>query len=755
MRAHGAQVAPPATDEETLEGDFERIVYEAPKGDFFVGVLRPIGQAGEARVVGDLAGAKPGEHIRCFGHWVNDARYGRQFRVATFQPVLPSSPVGMERYLASAGIKGIGKKMATRIVSAFGADTFEVLQSSPGRLLEVDGLGRARAHALADAFAQQRAAREVMVFLHGHGLGPALARKICKAYGERAITLVRENPYRLARDVQGIGFRTADRLGRSLGYDARSPERAAAATLHVLETASDDGHLFLPLTEVAQRCAKLEVDGDVVPPAVQRLCEAGEIIVEGAPDDAQASVYLPRYHRAELQAADRLERLLHTPGPALYARADDAIASFESRTGLVLSPGQRAAISRALESKVFVLTGGPGTGKTTIISALIVLTQGRGLKVELCAPTGRAAKRLEEASGQQARTLHRLLEFNPRSGGFLRGPDNLLQVDTVIVDESSMIDLPLFNSLLRAMPASARLVLVGDVDQLPSVGAGDVLRDVIASGVVPVARLSEIFRQAGGSAIVQNAHRINRGELPNLEEGADSDFFHIDRSDGQSAAETILTLVQKHIPRRFNFHPLKDVQVLAPMYKGAAGVERLNLILQAALNPRPGQSATQTAEELLLGAADAVEPKRRLDTLRVGDKVIQTRNNYQKEVFNGDVGLVSEIDHEETLVVVEFEGRAVEYEGEAVEELQLAYALSVHKSQGSEYPVVILSLSKEHFPMLQRNLLYTAVTRGKRLVVVVGARRALELAVQNAKTRERHSKLAERVRALVLQHAPE
>jgi exodeoxyribonuclease V alpha subunit len=585
-------------------------------------------------------------------------------------------------------------------------------------------------------------AREVLVFLHAHGIGPALARKIQRAYGDRAIAVVREDPYRLARDIVGVGFRTADALARSLGIDLASPARAAAAALHVLEAATDEGHLYLPAAELKRRCDLLEVPANVLGEELDRLRERSELVLEGR--GPEAAVYLPRFHRAEVQAAERLAKLVETPGPAPYASGDEAVAGFEHRSGLDLSRGQRQAVARALESKVFVVTGGPGTGKTTLVNALIGLLERRGLRVDLAAPTGRAAKRLDEASGRPARTLHRLLEFNPRSGGFQRGLDNPLRTDALIVDEASMVDLPLFVALVRALPPSARLVLVGDVDQLPSVGAGDVLRDVIASGVIPVARLTEIFRQAGGSAIVENAHRVNRGEMPELTD-RESDFFHVERADAQSTAETILEIVRERIPKRFGLDPLDGIQVLAPMYRGLAGVDNLNRTLQAALNP-PGGRGSEVLE--LTSPGDA--PSARL-ALRVGDKVIQTRNNYEKEVFNGDSGRVIAVDREGPRVVVRFDDRPVTYEGEEVEEIQLAYALSVHKSQGSEYPAVVIALLREHYPMLQRNLLYTAITRGKRLVVIVGARRALDLAVHNASQRERFSGLAERLRVRVLE----
>lgn len=732
-----------AAPDETLEGELERIHWESPKGDFFVASLA-LGDGKRERVVGELGGAKLSERIKCFGRWVEDKKYGRQFRVAYFTPVLPSSPAGIERYLVGVKLKGVGKKTVARIVDHFGEATLDVITSQPERLAEVSGLGASKVALLREAFSVQRASQEVMVFLHTHGLGPGLARRVYKVYGDAAIHLVRENPYQLARDVHGIGFRIADLVGRSLGYDLRSPQRAAGATLHVLETATEDGHLYLPLTELARRAEKLEVEAEALVVAVQQLAEVGDVLVEG--EGETASIYLPRHHAAELSVAHSVERLLHTPGPALYSSAEAAISSFESRTGLRLAQGQTAAVARALASKVFVLTGGPGTGKTTLIKAIISLTEECGLRVLLAAPTGRAAKRLEEASGLRARTIHRLLEFSPKTGHFTRDEERPLNVDTLIVDESSMIDLALFDALTRALPPHARLVLVGDVDQLPSVGAGDVLRDVIASGVVPVARLTEIFRQSGQSAIVESAHRVNRGELPEPGEG-DTDFFHVERPDSASAAQTILELVRERIPRRYGFDPLWDVQVLAPMYKGHAGVEKLNQVLQSALNPNP--AGGPTPEELLLGAGR--DERRRITQLRAGDKVLQLRNNYDKEVFNGDVGRVAEVDDDEGRVVVHFEGKPVTYEGDSVEELQLAYALSVHKSQGSEYPVVVLSLQKEHFPMLQRNLLYTALTRGKKLVVVVGAKRALELAVQNAQHRERYSKLADRLRALVFE----
>jgi exodeoxyribonuclease V alpha subunit len=732
-------------DAEVIEGELGRIVYESPRGDFFVAVLDADDRGTDVRVVGDLAGARTGERLRCHGRWIDDARYGRQFRVSHFAPVLPTTRTGIERYLASAGIKGIGKKTATRIVAHFGAETMDVLTAAPDRLSEVPGLGRAKAELLRGAFSAHREGREALIFLQGLGLGPALARRVHRQYGAETIPIVRDNPYVLAREVQGIGFRIADRVGRALGYDLRSPERGMGAVLHLLEAATDDGHLFLTAAQIGQRAQRLEVDEDVAFGAAQQLFEQGEVLVEG--DGLDAAVYLPKYHRAEVHSAERLERLLRTPGPVLYSSAAEAISEFETKTGLTLAPGQRQAITRALDSKVFVLTGGPGTGKTTLIQALLTLHAGRGLRVDLAAPTGRAAKRLEEAAGQRARTIHRLLEWSPRAGGFQRNQENPLPLDTLIVDEASMIDLPLFNALVRALPASARLVLVGDVDQLPSVGAGDVLRDVIVSGVIPVARLSEIFRQSETSAIVRSAHRVNRGEMPALDD-VDADFFHVERPDGLSAAQTILDLVERRIPQRFGFDPFEQIQVLSPMHKGHAGVERLNQALQAALNPAAEHAPSP--QELLLGPVEGVDTRRTIDRLRVGDKVIQTKNSYDKDVFNGDVGRVQGLDAKAGRVVVRFDGRDVPYEGESLEDLQLAYALSVHKAQGSEYPAVVLSLQREHFPMLQRNLLYTAITRGRRLVVIVGSKRALERAVENAEQRERNTRFAQRLRAAVL-----
>jgi exodeoxyribonuclease V alpha subunit len=733
-----------AAEGEVLEGELERLVYEAPGRDFTVAVLRLACTGAEVRIVGDLSGLRVGEHLRCTGKWVDHPRFGRQFRVEHFAPILPSSTKGIERYLATAGIQGIGPGMAKRLVEKFGTKTFEVLEREPHRLAEVSGIGPSRARALGEAFAARRASREVLAFLHTHGLGPALARKIHRAYGDAAALRVRENPYRLAQEIPGVGFRTADALARSLGYDLNSPERAAAAALYVLESAGEEGHLYLPATELKVRCDKLEVAANVVEEALVLLRERGAIHLEGK--GPHLAVFLEKFYQAEVKTARRLERLLHTPGPALGSEVHSAIAQFERQSGLRLSEGQRLAVARALESKIFVLTGGPGTGKTTLVNAIISLLEHHGARVELAAPTGRAAKRLEEASGRSARTLHRLLEFNPRSGTFQRGPDNPLRCEAVVVDEASMVDLLLFVSLVEALPASARLYLVGDVDQLPSVGAGDVLRDVIASGMVPVARLTEVFRQAGGSAIVESAHRVNRGEMPAASE-EDSDFFHVERDDGPSAARTILDLVQDRIPRRFGFDPIRDVQVLAPMHRGAAGVENLNRLLQEALNPPPAPPRLDLVPE---GEGLDPEPRRPTEVFRMGDKVIQIRNNYLKEVFNGDIGRILLYDPEGPSLTVDFDGRAVSYEGDELEELQLAYALSVHKSQGSEYPVVVLSLLKEHYPMLQRNLLYTALTRGKRLVVVVGSRRALELAVRNASQRERFTRLAERLRQAVI-----
>lgn len=719
-----------AEPEVTLDGTVERFVFRAEDTSWTVARFTTPARE-QVTVVGELVGVQEGLPLRLRGQWVEDKKFGRQFKISTYQLRSPETLVGIEKFLGSGLIPGIGPALAGAMVKKFGHETLQVIEKTPQRLTEVAGIGTQRAASIAEAFAVHAHVQDVMVFLRGHGISPAYAARIIKKYGKDAINVVRANPYRLAHDIWGIGFRKADQIAQALGIARDAPERLEAGLLHALETASEDGHMHVPDEELfAQTAELLGVAQEPLAPRLAAL-EARHFVVRETLGDRGACSALPWAHDAEAVAAARLVQLTRTPARALGLDLHAAIHAFEAVTGVTLATQQRAAVEAALTDKVVVITGGPGVGKTTIVKAIVHLARLVHRKVALCAPTGRAAKRLGEATVAEAMTIHRLLEYQPHEGGFQKGPENPLDVDMVVVDEGSMVDAQLFRAVLDAMRPGAQLVLVGDVDQLPSVGAGAVLQDVIASEAATVIRLTEIFRQAAESKIVLSAHRINRGEVPDLDspQGATSDFYFISRDDPEAARATIVELVAERIPQRFGFDAIEQVQVLAPMHRGELGTAALNQALQARLNPGP-------APELTRG--DRV--------YRRGDKVMQLRNDYDKGVFNGDIGLVIGVDSGAGSLTVDFDGRIASYERAELDQLAHAYAVSIHKSQGSEYPVVVLPLATQHYMMLQRSLLYTAVTRGKRLVVIVGSKRAVSLAVKNADARRRYTWLAERVR---------
>jgi exodeoxyribonuclease V alpha subunit len=676
---------------------------------------------------GMLAMAAEGEVLELHGHWERHRRFGDQFRVDAYTPRAPRTPDAIAAYLGSGLVKGLGPVLAGRLVDRFGAATLEIIEAAPERLREVPGVGARKAAALTDAWAKQRAVREVMLFLQGQGVSPAWAARIYRHYGPGAVAAVKADPYRLARDVPGIGFKIADDIARKLGIPADAPRRIEAGALHVLRSFSDAGHCFAPRVDLCEQArAALGVDVDLVGGAVDRLTERGEMVAEPRRDLSPA-MWLPELRDAEVRLAGRLRALGAAAVRPVTDAPDKALAWFEEESGLKLADSQRRAVEAALREPVLVITGGPGTGKTTLTRAIVRLHERKRRTVALAAPTGRAAKRLGEACGLDASTIHRLLEFDPRQGVFQRNADEPLAADLVVVDEASMLDLPLAEALCAAVPVGARLVLVGDVDQLPPVGAGNVLRDVIESRAVPVVRLTQVFRQGKGSDIVHAAHAINAGEMPHASGDPHGEFHLVEREDPDQALETIVELVTARIPRAFGLDPLADVQVLAPMRKGRCGIEGLNEALRERLVP-PGP-------ELRRGATG----------FRPGDKVMQLKNNYELEVFNGDLGRVVEVNLEEGQLAVSFDGRLVSYASDELDQLVLALAISVHKSQGSEYPAVVMPLLSEHYIMLQRNLLYTAVTRARRLVVLVGGRRAVGRAVHNARVGERHTRLAERL----------
>jgi exodeoxyribonuclease V alpha subunit len=730
--AYSAAVAD-AEPEELLDGTVERYVFRAEESGFVV--ARFITVAHElVTVVGELVEVQEGLPLRLRGRWIVDRKYGRQFRIETYQPRTPETLIGIERFLGSGIIPGIGPELAKRLVAKFGMDTLEVIDRAPARLTEVIGIGAARAGKIAEAFVAHRHVQDVMVFLRSLNVSAAFAARIYKRYGKDSIAIVRANPYRLAHEVWGIGFRTADAIAEQLGIARDAPERLEAGLLHALETSSEDGHLHRPDVELLAATAELlGIDGALLPPRLAAL-EARRLVVREPLGDRGPCTSLPWAHEAEVEAAQLLAALTRTVAPAFPLDVHAAVHAFEAVTTVTLAAQQRRAVEAALVDKCVVITGGPGVGKTTIVKAIVHLAELGKRKVALAAPTGRAAKRLGEATVHEAMTIHRLLEYAPHEGGFQRGRENPLDVDMLVVDEASMVDAQLFRAVLAALRPEARLVLVGDVDQLPSVGAGAVLADVIASEAATVIRLTEIFRQAAESKIVVSAHEINSGRLPALEPPAagTTDFYFIARDDPEAARATLVELVAERIPQRFGFDAITQVQVLAPMHRGDLGTSALNHALQERLNP-----AVAGATELTRG--DRV--------FRRGDKVMQLRNDYDKAVFNGDIGVIAAIDGDEAIVRVDFDGRTATYERAELDQLVHAYAVSIHKSQGSEYPAVVLSIATQHYMMLQRSLLYTGVTRGKRLVVIVGSKRAVALAVKNADARRRYTWLAERVRA--------
>jgi len=726
----------PDDAETTLEGTVERVVYSGGDGTFTVARLKLERGGDVVTVVGSLVGVPAGAVLRVSGRFETTQRFGDQFRVTRYTEVAPQTIEGLRRYLGSGLIKGIGPEFASRIVDRFGIETLEILDRDPGRISEVPGIGPSRARAIRTAWSAQREVRKVMVFLQGYGVSPAFAARIYKKYGAAAIARVREDPYRLAFDVWGIGFLSADKLAAALGVARDAPSRAEAGVRHVLDDEDGNGHVYVPRPRLAQKAAALlDLPEDSAEAAIDRLAKTGDIALDASVvDDPRApAVYEAGLYRAETALAAGMRKLLAAPAPRLEIDEPRALAWYEHEAGIALARQQAEAVKTALAAKVAVITGGPGVGKTTIVRGIVSILRRKGVAVALAAPTGRAAKRLADATGVPASTLHRLLEWRPAEASFARNAARPLEADVLIVDEASMVDVRLGADLVAALPSSARLVLVGDVDQLPSVGPGTVLADVIASGAVPVVRLTEIFRQAAQSLIVVNAHRIHDGDMPELGgTGAERDFFRdfffLEEDDPAKAAALIRDLVSTRLPRKYGLQP-HEIQVLSPMHRGELGAGNLNALLQEAL--------TTGAQGVERGARN----------LRIGDKVMQVRNDYDKEVWNGDCGVIERIDTENEALTIRFDDRPVEYGYDELDTVALAYAATVHKSQGSEYAAVVIPIHTQHYVMLQRNLLYTAVTRGKRLVVLVGTRKALSLAVRNADVAARCSGLAARLRA--------
>lgn len=716
---------------EILNGHIERLTYQNEETGFTVAKVAVSGRAGLVTAVGRMIRPLPGELVELKGHWENHPSYGPRFQIEAYETKAPASSAGLKKYLASGLVKGIGPVLAERIVDKFGPETLEILEAKPHRLTEVEGLGRKKREAIIEAWREGLELRRLMIFLEEFGLGPAAAARVARRLGPEAERLVRENPYRLSYEVEGIGFLTADKVAASLGLARAHPRRVEAGLLYVLTKKAEEGHCFCPTDELFNQAREfLEVDPEALSQALARLILNDQVRPEHQDEPGRENIFLAPLYRAETKAAQRLDILLKTPARVQVPRPEKALAWAESQLGLALAPGQKEAVLAALTEKALLITGGPGTGKTTITRAITTIYGALTNRLALASPTGRAAKRLSQATGRPAKTLHRLLEFTP-GGGFSRGPKNPLKADLVLVDETSMLDIYLLGQLLGATPPEAGLILVGDRDQLPSVGPGNVLGDLIDSGRLKVAELKDIFRQTRQSRIVLAAHQINRGRRPESSPGPDGDFYFLEENEPERVLEKIVHLLTRRLPDKLGLDPIRDMVVLTPMHKGLLGSANLNAVLGGALNHRPGPGLVQAER-----------------TFRAGDKVIQLKNNYEQGVFNGDLGLVAEVDPGPGELKVDYDGRLVTYNHRELMDLSLAYALTIHKSQGSEFPVVIVPLTTQHFIMLRRNLVYTAVTRGRRFVVLVGSAKALDLAVGNDQETRRHTALARRLRLL-------
>jgi exodeoxyribonuclease V alpha subunit len=729
--AHMAESS--GTPTEQLAGSVERVTFHSEETGFCVLRVKVRGHRDLETVVGTAPSITPGEYVECEGWWVTDRTHGLQFKTVHLRVVPPTTLEGIEKYLGSGMVKGIGPHFAKKLVGAFGEQVFEVIEQKPDRMTELEGIGPKRKKRVVDAWAEQKVIRSIMVFLHSHGVGTARAVRIYKTYGDDAIAKVRENPYRLALDIHGIGFKTADALAQRLGIPKDAVIRAQAGVRHVLQEFADDGHCAVIQAELVDTATTmLEIPVSIIEHAIELELQEENLIAESI--DGKSCLFLTPLYRAEVSVASSLMRLLE--GALPWGQIDPAVAIpwVEKKTDRILSPSQRDAVAQVLTSKVTVITGGPGVGKTTIVMSILKALQAKRMRVLLCAPTGRAAKRLTESTGVEAKTIHRLLAFDPKGHGFTHGQTNPLAADLVVVDEVSMVDVVLMHQLLRAIPDQAAVLLVGDVDQLPSVGPGSVLSDIITSGRIPTVTLTEIFRQAATSQIIVNAHRINQGKMPVESDDTESDqtvrdFYVIPAETPEDIQDKLLRVVTERIPQRFGLHPIRDVQVLTPMNRGSLGVRALNVALQQALNPDATPQITRFGW-----------------TYAPGDKVIQTVNNYDKDVFNGDIGHVERVDTEDGVITLNFDGREVAYELGELDEVALAYTATVHKSQGSEYPAIVIPMATQHYPMLERNLLYTGVTRGKQLVVIIGQPKALAIAVRTIKSMRRLTNLAKRLR---------
>ena len=718
---------------ERLRCVVERITYHNEQNGWSVLRCAASGFTELVTVVGSMPETHVGAVLTLTGSWKVDARYGRQFAAETFEETLPATVYGIEKYLGSGLVKGVGPKFASRIVREFGERTLDVIEETPDELLRVPGIGKVRVERIKKSWAEQKEIKNIMIFLQSHDVSTSHATKIYKTYGNDSISVVKENPYRLADDIWGIGFKTADSIAEKLGFSHEKFERLRSGLLYTLNRLADDGHCYATRDQLMKAGSELlDVGQELLSITLDDMIRAGDVKTDSIPQEDPdevpgTAIYLPPFYYAESGTARRLGQIFSS-APSVQVGPLGLREQIERATGMRYDPVQMQAIETAVNSKVFVLTGGPGTGKTTTTQGILTAFRDAGAGILLAAPTGRAAKRLSEATGMEAKTIHRLLEYKPPEG-YSRNEESPLEGDVLIVDECSMIDIMLMYALLRAVPDSMRLVLVGDIDQLPSVGAGNVLRDIIESGSFPVVRLTRIFRQAQTSRIIMNAHQINRGRMPDLSNARGTDFFFLEQEDPEEAAKTIVDLVKSRLPSHYRVSP-SVIQVLTPMQRGAIGAANLNQVLQAALNP--------SGEELRRGGY----------TYRRGDKVMQIRNNYEKEVFNGDIGVVLSVSREDQELTVEFDGRQVTYDVSELDELVLAYATTIHKSQGSEYPMVVMPILMTHYVMLQRNLVYTGITRAKKLLVLVGTRKALSTAVRTMTVSRRNTLLSHRLRGL-------
>ena len=718
-----------------LQGQIERITYNNEENGFTIAKIKVYGQRDLVTIVGNLMAPIPGEIIKLRGEWFNHPKYGEQFKIVHYKTAVPASVYGIQKYLGSGLIKGIGPVMAKRIVKKFDKDTLDVIEEDVEKLIDVNGIGKKRIAMIKKAWEDQKEIREVMIFLQAHGVSSGYATKIFKHYGDQSIEVVKQNPYRLATDIFGIGFITADQIAEKLGFDKNSELRAEAGILYVLNQLADDGHVYYPYEPLVEKCQEvLEVGRDIIINAFGTITLDQRIVIEDLNDrldefkETYKAVYLAKFHLCETSIARRLKTLANAPKSIRKIDSGKAIGWVQKQLDITLAKNQIEAIRCAVENKVMVITGGPGTGKTTIINAILKIFSKLNIRIMLAAPTGRAAKRMSETTGHGAKTIHRMLEYSIQKGGFKKNDEKPLNCDLLIIDEASMIDTVLMYHLLKAIPQTATWIIVGDVNQLPSVGAGNVLKDIIASGSVSVVELTEIFRQAKASKIIVNAHKINNGIFPYLKPtGPKDDFYFIEEEDPDEVLRIILKLTTDRIPNRFGFDSVDDIQVLTPMHRGIVGAGNLNIELQKNLNP---------------GEGGIVRGNR---SFRVRDKVMQIKNNYEKEVFNGDIGRIKRIDLESQVVTITFDGRHVEYDYPDLDEIVLAYAVSVHKSQGSEYPAIIIPILIQHYMLLQRNLIYTAVTRGRKLVVIVGTKKALAIGINNDKTQRRFTYLKQRL----------